>query len=150
MKRILYGVLALVLSACAGTPFAADEANVQATLAELEAYGQRGEAGDLLSSPFLFNGQIVTGEGETFFNELASLGHSFASGDILGTEPVNPDMVQLFGGTAESRIFFDKYVPEDAYLVSLQMSDSIWYFIVGDKVDDAQAARIYAIMEVRA
>ncbi|GAB6089593.1 hypothetical protein [Spirochaeta dissipatitropha] len=130
-----FALITMLLASCASIPPSQQEDSVLTVLQMLEQH----QADELLQhsrTPFLLDAEIIDSHSDiaVLWNLLGSRAFSFPSPEIIGIEPVSDSSYLLFGDTMEVRVFFERYLSEDAAVAEIRAGDKTYRFIFADRI----------------
>lgn len=139
MKKLLtLGALALIIASCATVPVAQREPRIERLLETLNE-GSVEEVLPATGTPFLLDREIIILDRdiETMWTNLREVGFSFANYEIRSVEPVSQDSYSRFGNTMDVEVYFQKYLPEGAAVVTLGTDHGEFLLLTGGKIEGA-------------
>lgn len=137
-KLLILGVLALFMASCATVPVAQRESRIERLLDTLNE-GTVEEAVPATGTPFLLDREIIILERdvETMWSNLQQVGFSFAGYEIRSVEEVTAESHRRFGSTMDVEVYFQKYLPEGAAVVTVDTDNGEFLLLTGGKVEGA-------------
>ncbi|AFG37173.1 hypothetical protein [Spirochaeta africana] len=138
MKRLRCAAAAaivLLAAACATVPPSQQKDSVLQVLQMLE--DGRGDELVLHSqTPFLLDAEIIEAESDVaeLWRLLTSRGYRFPQPVVERIIPLGDADPGLFGDTMEVRVFFERYLPEDAAVAEVRSGDQQFRFIFADSI----------------
>ncbi len=137
-KLLLFGVVALLMASCATVPVAQREPRIERLLDTLNE-GTVEEVLPATGSPFLLDREIIILDRdiETMWSNLREVGFTFADYDIESVEEVTGQSYRRFGESMDVEVYFQKYLPEGAALVTVDTDHGEFLLLTGGKVSGA-------------
>ena len=137
-KLLLLGVVALLMASCATVPVAQREPRIERLLETLNE-GSLEEVLPATGTPFLLDREIIILDRdiETMWTNLREVEFSFANYEIRTVEPVDQASYSRFGSTMDVEVYFQKYLPEGAAMVTLGTDNGEFLLLTGGKVEGA-------------
>lgn len=137
-KLRIFSVLSVVVIAasCATVPPSQQEDPVLEVLQFIET-SQTENLVQHSGVPFLLDAEIVEAESDiaVFWHLLSERGYQFPSPHVDGITAVNEDSYLLFGDSMEVRVFFERYVPDDAAVAEVTAGNNRYRFLFANRVD---------------
>lgn len=95
--------------------------------------------------PFVFDREIIMRESDVvlLWTGLTNGGFNLPGGKVTGTEKLSPESYTVFSESWEMKVFFEKYVPKQAYIAYVSADGRRTAFLLGKSADGT--ARIYGI-----
>ncbi|MFW5812244.1 MAG: hypothetical protein ACOCWS_04595 [Alkalispirochaetaceae bacterium] len=137
-KLLLLGVAALFMASCATVPVAQREPRIERLLETLN----EGSVEDVLpatGSPFLLDREIIILDRdiETMWTNLREVGFTFADYRIRSVEEVTAESFRRLGESMDVEVYFQKYLPEGAAVVTVETDNGTFLLLTGGRVDGA-------------
>jgi hypothetical protein len=90
---------------------------------------------EVTSVPFVLDQEILALEADvrTMWANMREAGFVLVDPKVEEIIPLRPGSYERFGATMDMRVFFEKYIPEDATLVRIGSDNGEFLFVLGDK-----------------
>ncbi|MFO8063663.1 MAG: hypothetical protein ACQETQ_09720 [Spirochaetota bacterium] len=126
--------LIVLISSCATAPVAQRENRIMGLVDRLNGESLV-RVMEVTSVPFVLDREILSLERdvETMWSNMREAGFFLLNAEIDEIIPVHEDSYRRFGDTMDMRVFFEKYIPEDATLVRISSDNGDFLFLLGDK-----------------
>lgn len=133
--RFLLLIAAVVLiSSCATVPVAQRESRIMALVDRINGDSLT-RVVEVTSVPFVLDREILALEADvrTMWSNMRDAGFVLVNPKIDEIIPLRSESYKRFGDTMDMRVFFEKYVPEDATLVRINSDNGDFLFVLGDR-----------------
>ena len=126
--------LIVLISSCATAPVAQRENRIMGLVDRING-DSLVRVMEVTSVPFVLDQEILSLEGdvETMWSNMREAGFFLLNAEIDEIMPVQKGSYRRFGDTMDMRVFFEKYIPEDATLVRISSDNGNFLFLLGDK-----------------
>ena len=100
---------------------------------------------ELSMIPFVFDREIIMRETDVvlLWAGLVNGGYTLRGGKVTGTEKLSPKSYTVFSESWEMKVFFEKYVPKQAYIAYVSVDGRKTAFLLGKAPDGVP--QIYGI-----
>ncbi len=122
------------LLSCASSPYSQWKSSSGKVIALVNGGGDASLA-ELTETPFLFDGEIIMTEKDVsmIWKNIHEAGFRFEEALEAESVPVSSSDYSLFADTMEVKIWFEKYLPEEAALLKIKAENGLYYMILGEK-----------------
>lgn len=126
--------LIVLISSCATAPVAQRENRIMGLVDRING-DSLVRVMEVTSVPFVLDREILSLERdvETMWSNMREAGFFLLNAEIDEIMPVQEGSYRRFGDTMDMRVFFEKYIPEDATLVRISSDNGDFLFLLGDK-----------------
>ena len=137
-ELFLLAAAVALLASCATVPVAQREPRIERLLTTLNE-GSIEEVLPATGSPFLLDREIIIldRDVETMWTNLRAVGFSFAEYQIESVDAVTEESYSRFGETLDVEVYFQKYLPEGAAIVTVNTAHGRFFLLTGGKVEGA-------------
>ncbi|MFP4012152.1 MAG: hypothetical protein ACLFUM_10645 [Spirochaetaceae bacterium] len=124
----------LLLGSCATAPVAQRESRIMSLVDRING-DSLVRVVEVTAVPFVLDGEIIElpADIETMWSNLQEAGFSLPDARIEEITPVRGDSHRRFADTMDLRVFFEKYIPEDATFVRIESENGAFLFVLGDR-----------------